>query len=39
MLLIEKKKSVPEFQAVNTAIANCYKNIDDSENLQDVVID
>ena len=39
MLLIERKKPVPEFQAVKTAIANCYKNINDSENLQSVVID
>lgn len=39
ILLIERKKPVPEFQAVKTAIANCYKNINDSENLQSVVID
>ncbi|MBR1645365.1 MAG: AAA family ATPase [Selenomonadaceae bacterium] len=39
MLLIERKKSVPEFQAVRTAIANCYKNIVDSNELQDVKID
>lgn len=39
MLLIERKKPVPEFQAVKTAIANCYKNINDSKKLQDVAID
>lgn len=39
MLLIERKKPVPEFQAVRTAIANCYKNIVDSNELQDVKID
>ena len=36
MLLIERKKTVPEFQAVKTAIANCYKNINDSKKFQDV---
>ena len=39
MLLIERKKPVPEFQVVRTAIANCYKNINDSKKLQDVAID
>ena len=39
MLLIERKKSVPEFQAVKIAIANCYKNINDNEKLQDVTVD
>ena len=39
MLLIERKKPVPEFQAVRTAIANCYKNIVDSSELQDVKVD
>lgn len=39
MLLIERKKTVPEFQAVKTAIANCYKNINDIEQLQDVKVD
>ena len=39
MLLIERKKPVPEFQSVKTAIANCYKNINDSKKLQDVTID
>lgn len=39
MLLIERKKPVPEFQAVKIAIANCYKNINDSKKLQDVAID
>lgn len=39
MLLIERKKSVPEYRAVKTAIANCYKNINDSKKLQDVAID
>lgn len=39
MLLIERKKPVPEFQSVKIAIANCYKNINDSKKLQDVAID
>ena len=39
MLLIERKKSIPEFQAVRIAIANCYKNINDSKKLCDVKID
>ena len=39
MLLIERKKPVPEFQAVRTAIANCYKNINDSKELLNVEID
>lgn len=39
MLLIERKKSIPEFQAVRIAIANCYKNINDSKKLCDVEID
>ena len=39
MLLIERKKPVPEFQAVKSAIANCYKNINDSKGLLNVEID
>jgi predicted ATP-binding protein involved in virulence len=39
MLLIERKKAVPEFQAVRRAISNCYKAIDDRENLKDVIVD
>lgn len=39
MLLIERKKFVPEFQAVKIAIANCYKNINGNEKIQDVVVD
>ena len=39
MLLIERKKFVPEFQAVRIAIANCYKSINDSKKLCNVEID
>ena len=39
MLLIERRKPVPEFQAVKTAIAACYKNINDNNDLRDVFID
>lgn len=39
MLLIERKKLVPEFQAVRIAIANCYKNIDNGKNIREVTID
>lgn len=39
MLLIERKKNVPEFKAVRQAISNCYKAIDDRKNLQKVLVD
>ena len=39
MLLISRKKSVSEFQAVRNAIACCYRSIDDRKNLKDVIID
>jgi predicted ATP-binding protein involved in virulence len=39
MLLISRKKNVPEFEAVRTAIANCYKAINESGNLRNVIID
>ncbi len=39
MLLISRKKPVLEFEAVRNAIANCYKEIDDREELQEVKID
>lgn len=39
MLLIERKKSVPEFKSVRQAISNCYKAIDDRKNLQKVFVD
>ena len=39
MLLITRKKPVLEFEAVRNAIANCYKEIDDREELQEVKID
>lgn len=39
MLLIARKKPVPEFEAVRNAISSCYKGIDDRKNLKDVIID
>lgn len=39
MLLISRKKPVLEFEAVRNAIANCYKEIDDREELKKVEID
>lgn len=39
MLLVLRKKPVLEFEAVRNAIANCYKEIDDREELQEVKID
>ena len=39
MLLIERKKAVPEFKAVRQAISNCYRAIDNRENLKDVIVD
>ena len=39
MLLISRKKPVLEFEAVRNAIVNCYKEIDDREELQEVKID
>ena len=39
MLLISRKKPVLEFEAVRNAISNCYKEIDDREELQEVKID
>ncbi len=39
MLLIERKKVVPEFQAVRRAIADCYKSIDYRANLKKIEID
>ena len=39
MLLISRKKPVLEFEAVRNAIANCYKEIDDREELQEIKID
>lgn len=39
MLLVERKKNVPEFQAVKNAISLCYKKIDGRNNLQNVAID
>ena len=39
MLLIARKKPVPEFEAVRNAISSCYKGIDNRKNLKDVIID
>ena len=39
MLLIARKKPVPEFEAVRNAISSCYKGIDERKNLKDVIID
>lgn len=39
MLLIERKKNVPEFQAVKKAISDCYLAIDNRKNLQKLLID
>ncbi|MBQ6975508.1 MAG: AAA family ATPase [Selenomonadaceae bacterium] len=39
MLLISRKKNVPEFEAVRTAIANCYKAINNPSSLCNVIID
>ena len=39
MLLIERKKNIPEFRAVKNAISTCYKNIDGRQNLENVLID
>lgn len=39
MLLIERKKNVPEFQAVKNAIETCYKIIDGRNYIQNVSVD
>lgn len=39
MLLISRKKTVPEFEAVRRAIADCYKNIDERSNLEKIQVD
>lgn len=39
MLLISRKKPVPEFEAVRKAITSCYMSIDRRENISDVKID
>lgn len=39
MLLISRKKPVPEFEAVRRAIASCYQKIDERPSLQSVIID
>lgn len=39
MLLVERKKNVPEFQAVKNAITTCYRNINNRKNLSNVLID
>ena len=39
MLLISRKKPVPEFEAVRRAIASCYQKIDDRPSLTSVIID
>lgn len=39
MFLIERKRQIPEFQAVKQAITNCYLEIDNRENLKKVLID
>ena len=39
MFLIERKKNVPEFQAVKKAISDCYLAIDNRKNLQKLLID
>ncbi len=39
MLLISRKKNVPEFEAVRNAVASCYKHVDDDQSVKRVVID
>ena len=39
MLLISRKKPVPEFEAVRRAIASCYQKIDERPSLKSVIID
>lgn len=39
MLLISRKKAVPEFETVRGAIASCYQGIDERPSLKSVIID